>query len=68
MKYNYKDKIATTIRIDITTWEKFKIIAQNNMRSTNSELEFLIHSIVKNYENEKGIISIPSDDVDSKDK
>lgn len=56
------DKIATTIRIDINTWDKFKVIASINRRSTNAELEYIITTIVKSYENENGTIELDYDD------
>lgn len=56
------DKIATTIRIDNETWDKFKVIARINRRSTNAEIEFIVGTIVQNYENENGPIELDYDD------
>lgn len=42
-------KLQTTIRINTNVWRKFKLIAKNNKRSINSELEYVIENIVNQY-------------------
>lgn len=55
-------------RIDEILYEKIKIIAENNYRSVNAELELLVEKLVKDYETQNGDIKINLDDLDSKDK
>ena len=47
------------LRIDKTVMEKFKIIAKENGRSINKEIEMLLKEVITEYENKKGIISLP---------
>lgn len=46
------------LRIDRTTMEKFKVIAAENGRSVNKEIEFLIKSAIAEYEESNGAIDI----------
>lgn len=62
---NYK--LSTTIRVDEIIWEKFKIIAKEENRSLNSQVEFLIKKCIQEYEQQNGTIKIDSDDVLTKD-
>lgn len=50
---------AYPLRIDKTTMEKFKVIAKNNGRSVNKEIEFVLKNVVNDYEQQHGIILIP---------
>ena len=45
-------------RTDITTIEKFKIIAMKNERSVSQETVFLVKQAIKKYESENGEIII----------
>ena len=47
------------LRIDTELMEKFKIIAKNNGRSVNKEIEQMILLTVSNYEKAHGPIPIP---------
>ena len=47
------------LRIDKVLMEKFKFIAKNHGRSVNKEIEQLINSCVKSYEQEYGPIDLP---------
>lgn len=47
------------LRIDKTLMEKFKIIAKDNGRSVNKEIEILVKQTVKSYETQNGPIVIP---------
>lgn len=49
------------LRIDKEIMEKFKVIAKNNGRSVNKEIEFILKNVVSSYEKENGEISISSD-------
>lgn len=48
------------LRIDKTLMEKFKVIAKNNGRSVNKEIEFILKTVVADYEKQNGTISIPN--------
>ena len=43
-------KVSTNFRIDETIYEKIKIIAKNEKRSINSQLEYFVTKGVKEYE------------------
>lgn len=46
------------LRIEKLLLEKFKVIAKENGRSVNKEIEFLIKSAVADYEKANGAISV----------
>ena len=50
------NRIATQLRLDETTYNKTKIIAQREDRTLNSQFENFIKKCVEQYEAEKGII------------
>ena len=47
------------LRVDRTLMEKFKILAAENGRSVNKEIETLMKRAVQQYEKENGEIAIP---------
>lgn len=47
------------LRVDSTIMEKFKVIASNNGRSVNKEIEMLMKQAVAAYERNNGSIEIP---------
>lgn len=47
------------LRLDDTLREKLRIIANQNSRSLNKEIEFLVKQHVSSYEKEHGEISLP---------
>ena len=47
-------KIASQIRLDETLYEKLKAIAEKEMRSMNSQMEYLLLKGVEQYERENG--------------
>ncbi len=55
------NKIATQMRYDETLYKKTKIIAENEMRTTNAQLEYFMKLGVEAYEREHGVISLPED-------
>lgn len=52
------NKVAFQMRLDETTHKKVKIIADKELRSLNSQLEYFILREVNRYENDYGIISL----------
>lgn len=52
------NRIATQIRIDETLHAKTKIIAQQENRNFNSQLEYFVKKGVEQYEKENGEIKI----------
>ena len=50
------------LRIDRSLMEKFKVVAKNNGRSVNKEIEIMIRASVAQYEATNGEISVPSQD------
>lgn len=53
-----KNTISYTLRIDEEIHEKMKAIAKEQMRSLNSQLEYVMKEFVKKYEKEKGTIAL----------
>jgi len=51
-------KISTNFRIDEIAYKKTKIIAKNEKRSINSQLEYFVVKGVKEYENMYGEITV----------
>jgi len=48
------------LRVDKTIMEKFKVIASNNGRSVNKEIEMVMKRVIADYERENGLIEIPA--------
>lgn len=57
-----KRKVSTQMRYDETLYKKTKIIAENEMRTTNAQLEYFMKLGVEAYEKEHGVISLPKDE------
>ena len=55
------NKIATQMRYYETLYKKTKIIAENEMRTTNAQLEYFMKLGVEAYEKEHGVILLPED-------
>ncbi|MCX4254790.1 MAG: Arc family DNA-binding protein [Bacilli bacterium] len=53
-----KNTVASNLRVEEIAWEKLKIIAKENKRSINKEIEFLIEQAIKDYETKNGTINI----------
>lgn len=47
------------LRLDKTLLEKFKVVAKENGRSVNKEIEMLVKNSVSAYEKEHGPIPLP---------
>ena len=48
-------KLATQLRLDETIYEKIRIIAQKELRSINSQMEYFILKGVEDFEKENPI-------------
>ena len=48
------------LRVDKPIMEKFKVIAANNGRSVNKEIEMLMKQVIFDYERTHGSIDIPT--------
>ncbi len=46
------------LRVDRAIMEKFKVIASNNGRSVNKEIEMLMKQVIADYEQNHGLIEI----------
>ncbi len=47
------------LRVERIIFEKFKVVARENGRSVNKELEMMIKEAVTQYETQHGMIEIP---------
>ena len=56
------DKVAFTFRVDPTAYEKSKVIAKNELRSINSQIEYFVLLGVKQYEKEHGVIALSDEE------
>lgn len=54
-------RISTQIRINETAYQKTKIIANNELRTINAQIEYFIKKGVEAYEAEHGPISLPEE-------
>lgn len=52
-------KVALQIRLEETTHQKLKIIADSELRSLNAQLEYFILQGIKNYEANHGSVDVP---------
>lgn len=50
------------LRIEKDLMLKFKVVASENGRSVNKEIEFLVKKAVNDYESEHGTIDVDTDD------
>lgn len=56
------NKIATQMRYDEVLYEKTKIIAENEMRTINAQIEYFMKKGVEAYEREHGTIGVCRDE------
>lgn len=54
-------KISTQMRYDEKLYEKTKIIAENELRTINSQIEYFMKLGVEAYEKQHGIILLQED-------
>lgn len=52
----YNGKVATQMRYDEILYKKTKIIAENELRTTNAQIEYFMKLGVEAYEKEHGTI------------
>lgn len=45
-----KNIVSSNIRVEEESWYKLRIIASNNKRSINKEIEYIIDQRIKEYE------------------
>lgn len=55
-------KIATQMRYDEVLYAKTKIIAENEMRTVNAQMEYFMKKGIEAYESKHGPILLPSED------
>jgi hypothetical protein len=53
-----KEIIKFSLRVDSDTYKKVQHIADDNSRSINGQLDYIIRSFIKDYEKIKGEIKI----------
>ena len=58
----YAGKVSTQMRYDEVLYEKTKIIAANELRTINAQIEYFIKMGVEAYEVKHGTISLPTDE------
>ncbi len=51
-------KIALQIRLDEITHRKLKILAEEELRSLNAQLEYFVKKGIESYEKEHGTITV----------
>lgn len=54
-------KVASQMRYDEVLYEKTKIIAENEFRSVNAQIEYFMKKGIEAYEKEHGTISLSED-------
>lgn len=57
----YSDKVATQMRYDSVLYEKTKIIAAEELRTINAQIEYFMKKGVEAYEAEHGAILLPDE-------
>ena len=57
-----KSIVSCNIRVEEESWNKLRIIASNNKRSINKEIEFIIDERIREYEEKHGEIEIDYDE------
>lgn len=54
-------RISTQVRLDEIAWKKLKVIAQQENRNANSQLDYFMKKGVEAYEAEHGPIVLPDE-------
>ena len=57
-----KSIVSCNVRVEEESWDKLRIIASNNKRSINKEIEFIIDERIREYEEKHGEIEIDYDE------
>lgn len=63
-----KNIVSSNIRVEEESWYKLRIIASNNKRSINKEIEYLIDQRIKEYEEKHGEIEINYEEIEKSQK
>lgn len=53
-----KSIVSCNVRVEEESWDKLRIIARNNKRSINKEIEYIIDERIREYEEKFGEIEI----------
>lgn len=53
-----KSIASCNVRVEEKSWDKLRIIASNNKRSINKEIEYIIDERIREYEEKHGEIEI----------
>lgn len=53
-----KSIVSCNVRVEEKSWDKLRIIASNNKRSINKEIEYIIDERIREYEEKHGEIEI----------
>ncbi len=53
-----KSIASCNVRVEEKSWDKLRIIARNNKRSINKEIEYIIDERIREYEEKHGEIEI----------
>lgn len=63
-----KNIVSSNIRVEEESWYKLRIIASNNKRSINKEIEYLIDQRIKEYEEKYEEIEINYEEIEKSQK
>lgn len=63
-----KNIVSSNIRVEEESWYKLRIIASNNKRSINKEIEYLIDQRIKEYEEKNEEIEINYEEIEKSQK
>ena len=53
-----KSIVSCNVRVEEESWDKLRIIARNNKRSINKEIEYIIDERIREYEEKFGKVEI----------
>ncbi len=56
------NKVALQVRLDEKVHAKLRIVAEEKVRSLNSQIEYFVIKGIQKYEQENGIITIDADE------
>ena len=61
-----KSIVSCNVRVEEEPWDKLRIIAKNNKRSINKEIEFIIDERIREYEEKHGEIEIDYEELEKR--
>ncbi|MCI5604143.1 MAG: hypothetical protein ACI4C7_03905 [Clostridia bacterium] len=56
-------KAHLTLRLDLETNAKIKIIAEQELRSASNMIDYLVRKEIQRYESENGVITLSEEDL-----